>query len=62
MIGKKRHEEAGLVYVKAEEWELALNAFMLSCNWRQVFCMTAKLKFNKENEVDLARKLASKFM
>ncbi|XP_056022733.1 putative elongator complex protein 1 [Ostrea edulis] len=59
LIGKKRHEEAGLVYVKAEEWELALNAFMLSCNWRQVFCMTAKLKFNKENEVDLARKLAN---
>jgi hypothetical protein len=62
LIGRKKPEEAGLVYVKAEDWELALNAFVSCCNWRQAFCMTAKLKFNKENEVDLARKLASKFL
>ncbi|XP_061166857.1 putative elongator complex protein 1 [Saccostrea echinata] len=59
LIEKKKPEEAGLVYVKAEEWELALHAFKSCSNWRQAFCMAAKLKYNKENEVDLARKLAN---
>lgn len=60
LISKKKPEEAGLVYVKAEEWELALDAFKSCSNWRQAFCMAATLKYNRENQVDLAQKLASK--
>lgn len=60
MIEKKKPEEGGLVYVKAEEWQLALDAFKSCSNWRQAFCMAAKLKYNRENEVDLGQKLASK--
>lgn len=48
------------MYVKAEEWELALDAFKSCSNWRQAFCMAATLKYNRENQVDLAQKLASK--
>nr|XP_022331417.1 putative elongator complex protein 1 [Crassostrea virginica]XP_022331418.1 putative elongator complex protein 1 [Crassostrea virginica] len=59
LISKKKLEEAGLVYVKAEEWELALDAFKSCSNWRQAFCMAATLKYNRENQVDLAQKLAN---
>lgn len=59
LIEKKKPEEAGLVYVKAEEWQLALDSFKSCSNWRQAFCMAAKLKYNRENEVDLGQKLAN---
>ncbi|KAJ8304476.1 hypothetical protein KUTeg_018059 [Tegillarca granosa] len=59
LVEKRRHDEAGIMYIKAEEWKLALDAFTDCCNWRQVFCMTAKLKYQTDTETDIARKLAA---
>lgn len=55
---KRRHVDAGIMYIKAEEWEIALNEFKESLQWRQVFCMTARLKYSSDTEADVARKLA----
>ncbi|XP_005092172.1 elongator complex protein 1 [Aplysia californica] len=55
---KNRHDEAGIMYVKAEEWELALEAFIASHEWRQVFCMAAKLEYSANRLSELAVKVA----
>lgn len=54
---KGRDEEAGIMYVKAEHWENALQSFTACKNWRQVFCMTAKLQYSREKELGVAKKL-----
>ncbi|OWF47940.1 putative elongator complex protein 1 [Mizuhopecten yessoensis] len=55
---KRRHLEAGIIYLNAEEWERALQDFQVCLQWRQVFCMTARLKYSCDTEADIARKLA----
>ncbi|KAH9491520.1 putative elongator complex protein 1, partial [Bulinus truncatus] len=55
---KNRHDEAGIMFVKAEEWELALDAFRAARNWRQVFCMAGHLNYCTNRLSDLAVKLA----
>lgn len=54
---KNRHDEAGLMFIKAECWEQALASFILCKNWRQIFCMTARLKYSHDKEIDIAKKL-----
>ena len=46
------------MYVKAENWELALMSFKACKNWKQVFCMTARLQYSKEKEMEVAKKLS----
>ncbi|XP_059175274.1 putative elongator complex protein 1 [Physella acuta] len=55
---KKRHDEAGIMYLKAEEWELALDAFFLACNWQLMFCMASRLEYGHLRLVELAKKMA----
>lgn len=55
---KSKDEEAGIMFVKAECWEQALSSFQDCKNWRQVFCMTARLKYGQDKEVDIAKKLS----
>lgn len=54
---KCKHEEAGIMFVKAESWEQALSCFKACKNWRQIFCMTARLKYSPDKEMDIAKKL-----
>lgn len=46
------------MYIKAEAWEAALRNFLDCQQWRQVFCMTTRLKYSSDMEADVARKLA----
>ncbi|XP_067666360.1 elongator complex protein 1-like [Haliotis asinina] len=55
---KNRSDEAGVMYIKAEEWELALEAFTACNNWRQMFCLTVKLGYSSEKEAEIARQCA----
>ena len=45
------------MFVKAESWEQALSCFKACKNWRQIFCMTARLKYSPDKEMDIAKKL-----
>ncbi|CAL1531752.1 unnamed protein product [Lymnaea stagnalis] len=58
LITKNRHDEAGIMFLKAEEWELALEAFRSARNWRQVFCMAARLDYSCNRISELAVKVA----
>ncbi|XP_048252379.1 elongator complex protein 1-like isoform X2 [Haliotis rufescens] len=55
---KNRSDEAGVMYIKSEEWELALEAFTACNNWRQMFCLTVKLGYSSEQEAEIARQCA----
>lgn len=46
------------MYVKGENWEMALESFLLSHQWQQVFCMTSRLGYSSNKEAEVARKLA----
>lgn len=46
------------MYVKAEEWQAALNCFRSAHDWRQVFCMAARLSYGENQIVELAHKIA----
>ena len=50
------------MFIKAEEWEQALSSFKASKNWRQIFCMTARLKYSQDKERDIAKKLTGIFL
>ncbi|ESP00729.1 hypothetical protein LOTGIDRAFT_112482, partial [Lottia gigantea] len=58
LLEKNRQDEAGVMFIKAEEWELALEAFITCKNWCQVFCMTALLGYTADREAEIGRKLA----
>ena len=58
LSSKRRHDEAAILYVKGENWEMALESFLLSHQWQQVFCMTARLGYSPVKEAEVARKLA----
>ncbi|KAK7012026.1 elongator complex protein 1 [Biomphalaria glabrata] len=55
---KNRHDEAGIMFIKAEEWELALEAFQSARNWRQVFCMAGHLNYCSSTRSELAIKIS----
>lgn len=61
LMEKKRYEEAGLVFMKAESWPSALQAFEKCLNWRQALCVAAILDYSAENRYDLSLRLASMF-
>lgn len=54
----KHYEEAGLAYMKAEEYELALEAFQTCLNWRQAVCVACKLQLPKDRMYSIARSMA----
>ena len=60
LMEKKYYEEAGLAFAKAEELELAQEAFLKSLNWRQALCMACRLNQPKETVTKMARTMASK--
>lgn len=55
---KNRHEEAGLVFLRAEYWQMAHDAFVAALNWRQAVCMASHLQFDDTHMADTARSLA----
>ncbi|RUS86297.1 hypothetical protein EGW08_005941 [Elysia chlorotica] len=58
LLTKNRHEEAGIEFVKAEEWLMALEAFRRANDWQQVFCMAHRLDYGKPQLSELAVKVA----
>ena len=60
LLTKNRHEEAGIEYIKAEEWVLALEAFRRANEWQQVFSMAHRLGYGKPQLSELAVRVAGK--
>ena len=58
LCDKNRHDEAGVMFTKAQDWQMALDAFVTCRNWRQAFCMTSLLGVTSDREMEIARKLA----
>ncbi|XP_041368137.1 putative elongator complex protein 1 [Gigantopelta aegis] len=56
---KNRQDEAGVMFLKAGDWQMALDAFVSCHNWRQVFCVTSLLGYTPDKEIQIARKLAA---
>ncbi len=44
--------------MKAEEYELALEAFQTCLNWRQAVCVACKLQLPKDRMYSIARSMA----
>ena len=55
---KNRHDEAGVMYIKGEEWESALEAFEADHDWQQTFCMASRLEYSSNRTTELARRMA----
>lgn len=55
---KNRHDEAGIMFVRGEHWELAQNAFITALNWRQAMYVAIQMKRDAASIADLARVLA----
>lgn len=62
LSSKRQHEDAAIMYVKGESWDLALQSFMACNQWQQVFCMTAQLKYSADQESEIARKVAGELL
>ena len=60
LSSKRQHEDAAIMYVKGESWDLALNSYKACNHWQQVFCMTAQLNYTAEQESEIARDVAGK--
>ena len=54
------YEEAAVMYVKATNWENALQCFQTSHNAKQVMCMAQRLNYTPEKLANLASSLAGK--
>ncbi|BFZ01620.1 hypothetical protein BsWGS_04659 [Bradybaena similaris] len=55
---KHRHDEAGIMFLKGEDFESALESFKSASDWRQVFCMATKLEYSGNKLSELAIKVA----
>ncbi|KAK7115940.1 elongator complex protein 1-like [Littorina saxatilis] len=55
---KNRQNEAGVMFSRAEEWQLAHDAFVASLNWRQAMCTATHLGFDQNTVADVARNMA----
>ena len=55
---KNRHDEAGLMFVRAEYWQMAHDAFVTALCWQQAMCMAAHLQFDDTHMANTARTLA----
>ncbi|GFO49807.1 elongator complex protein 1, partial [Plakobranchus ocellatus] len=58
LLTKNRHDEAGIQFVRAEEWMMALEAFRRAYDWQQVFCMAHRLEYSSSQLFDLATKVS----
>ena len=59
LMDKKYYEEAGIAFTKAEELQLAQDAFQKCLNWRQVLCLACRLNQTKETVAKFTRSMAS---
>ncbi|PVD20111.1 hypothetical protein C0Q70_20605 [Pomacea canaliculata] len=55
---KNRHDEAGIVFARAELWQMAFDAFVAALDWRKAFCMAARLQLDATQIAEMGRKLA----
>ncbi|XP_014675329.1 PREDICTED: elongator complex protein 1-like, partial [Priapulus caudatus] len=55
-----KYEESAMMYCRCCEYERALHCFELTSNWQQLFCMAAKLHYDKEKLLDLAGRVSVK--
>lgn len=55
---KNRHDEAGIVFARAELWQMAFDAFVAALDWRKAFCMAARLQLDAIQIAEMGRKLA----
>ncbi|KAI0220632.1 Elongator complex protein 1 [Lamellibrachia satsuma] len=60
LSGRGRHEEAGIIYSRARDHQMALDEFFTCSNWRQAMCMAAELNYSTVQLADLGRNLAGK--
>ena len=58
---KNRYQEAALMFEMCDQLERALEMYEKCGNWREAFCLTARLEYTPQNEMVLARKIAGKF-
>ncbi|XP_028910875.1 elongator complex protein 1 isoform X1 [Ornithorhynchus anatinus] len=59
---KNLFEQAGLVFARCGAYEKALEAFLTSGSWQQVFCMAAQLSYTKDQLAGLGRTLTGKLV
>ena len=59
---KNRYQEAALMFEMCDQLERALEMYEKCGNWREAFCLTARLEYTPQNEMVLARKIAGKFL
>ncbi|XP_076443667.1 elongator complex protein 1-like isoform X2 [Babylonia areolata] len=55
---KNRHDEAGVMYLRGEHWQLAQDAFVAALDWRHALSMATQMKWEEGATADLARVLA----
>ncbi|XP_070543580.1 elongator complex protein 1-like [Ptychodera flava] len=59
LLGLHRLEEAGLMYMKCNQDEKALEMYKKCGNWRQAMCLAIKMNYNEEQISQMASQLAS---
>ncbi|KAA0192735.1 hypothetical protein HAZT_HAZT001903 [Hyalella azteca] len=52
-VGRGQYQEAALLYERSQAFGEALEAYLQICNWRKVFMMAMKLKYQKEQMLEL---------
>lgn len=57
LMSKQHYNEAGMMYMRAQRMEDAMDAYKMSGNWKMVLVVGAKLKLDKENMNDLCYSL-----
>lgn len=53
LMSRQHYNEAGMMYMRAQRMEDAMNAYKMAGNWKMVLVVGAKLKLNKEEMTDL---------
>ena len=56
------HEEAGLIYARAGQHALALEAFERAHSWRQCLCMAGALQYGHDRVTELAHRLVGQYV
>ncbi|KAL8606732.1 hypothetical protein ACOMHN_018766 [Nucella lapillus] len=60
LMEKNRHDEAGIMFVRGEHWELAQDAFVKGLCWRHAMYTAVQRKQDAASIADLARALAGR--
>ncbi|XP_014779296.1 putative elongator complex protein 1 [Octopus bimaculoides] len=58
LLLQKHHEEAGVMYIKANKWENALQCFQKTLNIQQAMCMAHQLNYSKNQIIELCNTMA----